>query len=198
MALRFCTDVSLADWIVASELPWSRLVCFGPSKFGAYGRLRFLPDPVFESQTENEADREHAPSASEQWRALFELLASHTGTREDCYFGLWEGWPLPDSVRQLPVFGVPRHARFPARRYFLFNGPLVDACDWGDDFYVHPESFWEAAFVWPADHAWCVANDVDPHWAGIGANANVIDQLLLDARLDVVAADPSQVQPNYA
>jgi hypothetical protein len=44
------------------------------------------------------------------------------------------------------------------------------------------------AFIWPADHAWCVANDVDPHWAGIGADVSAVSELLADPRLDVVAA----------
>ena len=55
----------------------------------------------------------------------------------------------------------------------------------------------DPAFVWPADHAWCLANDVDPHWAGIGADASAIDDLVADPRLDVVPADPRLRQPSY-
>jgi hypothetical protein len=55
----------------------------------------------------------------------------------------------------------------------------------------------DLAFIWPADRAWCVANDVDPHWAGIGADVSAIDQLLADPRLDVVPADPREDQPSY-
>ena len=55
----------------------------------------------------------------------------------------------------------------------------------------------DPAFIWPADHTWCVANDVDPHWAGIGADLSAIDQLLANPRLDVVAADPREEQPTY-
>ena len=55
----------------------------------------------------------------------------------------------------------------------------------------------EPAFVWPADRAWCVAKDVDPHWAGIGGAAALVTELTGDPRLDVVAADPTQDQPAY-
>ena len=55
----------------------------------------------------------------------------------------------------------------------------------------------DPAFIWPADHAWCIANDVDPHWAGVGADGSAIDELLADSRLDVVPADRSQDQPYY-
>jgi hypothetical protein len=53
------------------------------------------------------------------------------------------------------------------------------------------------AFVWPADHAWCFASDVDPHWAGIGADRKVVDRLVADRNLDVVHADPEERQPTY-
>jgi hypothetical protein len=52
--------------------------------------------------------------------------------------------------------------------------------------------------VWPADRTWCVAKDVDPHWAGIGADDDAIEPLLADPALDVVRADPTQPQPRYA
>ena len=55
----------------------------------------------------------------------------------------------------------------------------------------------DPAFIWPADHAWCIANDVDPHWIGIGADTPAIDQLVAHPLLDVVPADPRQEQPYY-
>ena len=53
------------------------------------------------------------------------------------------------------------------------------------------------AFVWPADRTWCVAADIDPHWAGIGASVPAIKQLIADRRLDAVEADPTEEQPAY-
>ncbi|EME65188.1 hypothetical protein [Amycolatopsis decaplanina] len=76
----------------------------------------------------------------------------------------------------------------PHREYFLFSGRPADAGFWGTP---------GPAFVWPADHAWCVAKDVDPHWAGIGATATTLDRLVADPRLDIVAADPDREQPAY-
>lgn len=52
--LRFCADVSPADWItrsrdatddVASGQAWKALALFGPPEFEAYARVRFRPDP---------------------------------------------------------------------------------------------------------------------------------------------------------
>jgi len=44
---------------------------------------------------------------------------------------------------------------------------------------------------------WCVAADIDPHWAGVGATVPVIERLLADRRLDAVAADPDSKRPAY-
>ena len=98
------------------------------------------------------------------------------------------------SKSQLPQVVVPNRA------YFLFRGPLPDAYDWGEAELLAGQTrlhALEPAFVWPADHAWCVALDVDPHWAGIGADTHVIDQLVRDTRFDTVRADPTEKQPSY-
>jgi hypothetical protein len=85
------------------------------------------------------------------------------------------------------------------RKYLLFQGPLSGAGDWGaaDLWPGYARGYLPAAFVWPADHAWCVAHDIDPHWAGIGADAEVVDRLVAEPRLDVVRADPSDRQPSF-
>ncbi|GIE89658.1 hypothetical protein SAMN06264365_118138 [Actinoplanes regularis] len=88
----------------------------------------------------------------------------------------------------------------PHRSYFLFRGRLADIGDW-DAAEMWPGQprldMPDPAFVWPADHAWCVANDVDPHWAGIGADLSAIDELIANPDIDVVPADPREDQPYY-
>jgi hypothetical protein len=83
----------------------------------------------------------------------------------------------------------------PHRRYFLLHGSLADLGSWDETLgggYVPPP-----AFAWPADHNWCLASDVDPHWAGIGAEQAAIDTLLNAPELDVVPAQPTEPQPTY-
>ncbi|WP_287003679.1 MULTISPECIES: hypothetical protein [Gordonia] len=53
------------------------------------------------------------------------------------------------------------------------------------------------AFVWPADRAWCFTEDVDPHFATIGASTAAIASLLRDTRIDTVADDPDVSPPFY-
>jgi hypothetical protein len=88
----------------------------------------------------------------------------------------------------------------PSRDYFLLEGDVSDLADWdATRAWLGQRSLLDVppAFMWPADHAWCIACDVDSHWAGIGAASTALDELLADPRLDVVAADPRAVQPEY-
>ena len=79
----------------------------------------------------------------------------------------------------------------PNRTYYLLHGPLADFGQWG----VRETGHNPAAFVWPADHAWCIASDVDQHWAGIGASSNAINRLLAQQDLDIVTANPDAGAP---
>jgi hypothetical protein len=185
--------------------------------------LRFLPDPDYQGQSENDVDiDENAPSETEQLREVLTVLTRHTRTPDDCYFCLWDGWGstfpadagawtlnssagatwAEPALAPAPRSSTPVRPKVvvPHRAYFLFHGAVSEFGDWG------PLEMWPAqasayvpdpAFIWPADHAWCVAKDVDPHWAGIGAGALAIAQLIADPCLDVVPADPAADQPSY-
>jgi hypothetical protein len=99
VSLAICSDLSPASWIVTSDVPWIRLVTFGPAGFAAYARVRFIPDPTHQGQRETEADPGASPSEVEQ-RALLQILATETSDPSNCYFGLWEGWGFPESLRR--------------------------------------------------------------------------------------------------
>ena len=239
MTLIFCRDLSAADWIVRSDLPWGQLVSFGPAGFDSYARLRFLPDPVRPGQRENDAEDD---GRADQLPTLLEVLATQTASPDDCYFCVWDGFAdtRPRSADQaasspgrssaparyidpdggkallgqtsaqpgyqpLPPMATPSTPQppkvvVPARAFWLFRGPLGDvgswdsAQEWSADYRLLGA---EPAFIWPADHAWCVANDVDPHWAGVGGTAPLISRLMADPRLDLVPADPAEDPPFY-
>ncbi|HEY6933071.1 MAG TPA: hypothetical protein VI452_06695 [Marmoricola sp.] len=105
--------------------------------------------------------------------------------------------PLPARVSTTPE---PVKVVVPHRAYWLFRGPLADVGRWraAHGWPGEPRlSDAEPAFVWPADHAWCVAKDVDPHWAGIGGTAALVSRLVAAPLLDVVPADPDEPPPAY-
>jgi hypothetical protein len=227
VTLTFCPDVAAADWIAHCDVPWQRLVEFGPAGFEAYARLRFLPDPVRPGQSENDAAR--GDWRDQQLPILFEVLATQTTTPADCYFCVWDGFDQagvviddgdayvdagtdpalfdPDARpgwRPAPIASTSSpyvsQVVVPHRAYWLFRGPVADLRSW-DAAEGWPRSSRlggaQPAFVWPADHAWCLAWDVDPHWAGLGGTSALITRLVDDPRLDVVPADPTQEQPHY-
>jgi hypothetical protein len=186
-------ETSGGDWLRASGASWSQVVRFGPAAFEAYARLRFIPDPDPERPGQTESDVELPdlhPSELDQVRLALRVLAPFTYTPHDCWFAVWDGWgdglEIPGG---LPLLELPH------RRYGLLRGSL-DAVDaWQrvsrGEFTTSP------AFVWPEDRRWCLAGDVDPHWAGIGADEAAIRALLAEPRLDVVRADPAERQPSY-
>jgi hypothetical protein len=191
LRLRFCPDTSAADWLVSSATPFQQLITFGPSGFAAYARLRFIPDPTGPGQQETDAEVPDVHlSDTEQTRRALRLLAPFTSTPKECYFCLWEGYadaPLPQPG---PLVELPH------RRYALLRGTLGDIDAWESDL-GGGQSIAPPAFVWPADHRWCLAADVDPHWAGVGAEQAAIDALLGDPRLDCTPARPADAQPRY-
>ena len=196
--LERCSDLSAAAWLERGNDPWPVLVTFGPSGYPSYARLRFLADPAFEGQPEGDADLGIAPYDTDQWPVLLEHLASHTRTPDDCFFCLWDGWPEVHAVLSGPRLGIPAGTYPPVRGYFVFHGPLSDFGIWGPpDIWPAEPPTCEPAFIWPADHSWCVANDVDPHYAGIGGERQLIEQLVSDSRLDVVATAPRDNHPRY-
>jgi hypothetical protein len=93
-----CQQVASADWLVHSKTPWPQLATFGPSGFEAYARLRFIPDPEFVGQRENDVSIpiDH-PSNIELARRALLHLASFTDTADECYFCLWTGYTQPGA-----------------------------------------------------------------------------------------------------
>lgn len=223
MSLSYCSDVSPAEWLTAGETDAWQLITFGPACFADYARLRFIPDPAYLGQLESDVEDDDIPeSEAAVVRGVLNVLARHTTTPTDCFFCLWDGWgsaihggdglrianfdtgtvtrgPLMAPAFDQRVLHGPK-VSIPHRDYFLFRGPLADFGDWGAANYLPDRPRTDMpnpAFIWPVDRAWCVTNDVDPHWAGIGATAAAIDDLLASPALDIVRADPTNAQPAY-
>lgn len=199
MSVTLCSDVSAAAWIDSADLSWGRLVCLGPDGFERYARLRFIPDPERPDQHEGDVPTAGDPAPEiEQLRTAADVLRAHTSTPQSCFFGLWDGWGIfPADGPAKPAWVVPD------RDFFLFHGPLDalgDEAQWRPVLRSSGQGWWlpTPAFVWPEDRAWCLAKDVDPHYAGIAAAPAAIEDLLAHPHLDVVPADPTQVPPHYS
>lgn len=162
MSLSLCTDISAADWLVGQDLPWYQLTASGPIGFPAYARLRFIPDPTYEGQRENDAEGpadtltpadDGYLTENDQFKIVAEILTPYTSTPEDCFFCLWDGWGQDVIGDDLPMVKIPN------RDYWLFRGALSDLGDWGSDVKMESyETVQNPAFMWPADRAWWIAS----------------------------------------
>jgi hypothetical protein len=130
---------------------------------------------------------------------------------EQCFFGLWAGYgfagtplvregsppaaplpdPIPDAVRAGPPIELPH------REYLLYEGP-VEAITATADF-GHGQT---ANLAWPADHAWCLATEIDLAWTYVGGSESLVERLLADERIEALPAgadDPlTRIEPFVA
>jgi len=111
----------------------------------------------------------------DQFAAVAAVLARHTGTPDDCWFGFWEGRGAAQSLG-LPRFG-PR-LKIPQRENFLIHGTVHDA--------VRALDSWGPNLWWPQDRAWFVATDIDLMSTYIGSSADCARALHACRSLEVV------------
>ena len=190
MQFRHADSAEPATWI--SRLTFQEATTFGPPVFESHVRLRFIPDPIRPGQSENEIEvPEGHPSDLDQARRAISHLTAHTTTPDRCYLCIWDGYHY-DHLPAGPRVAVD----LPHRRYLLLEGGLDGVQSWESDLGLGAPLV-PPALVWPADHAWIFVSDVDPHWAGIGAHQQAIDELLSDPVLDIVVADPTKPQIYY-
>jgi hypothetical protein len=145
-------------------------------------------------------------------KALAAIARGWTTTPEDCWFCVWDGFgwdaaavsavftadgeadgeeppevveqprtdPLPGWVRDGPRVSLPN------REHLLYRGSVEDVtATAGLDGGGQCASLW-----WPADHAWCVATDVDLQWTYVAGSRGLIDAILADDRIEALPASP--------
>jgi hypothetical protein len=97
---------------------------------------------------------------------LAAVLARHTTTPEDCWFGLWAGFGF--MLADGPVLELPD------RELWLVRGPVTLATA---NLAAEPNEQ-SANLWWPADRAWCVATDIDQQTTFVGGSPACIAEVL--------------------
>ncbi len=194
----FETSADAARWLVEradldSSAGAARTLLLGPDGFDAYVRILGLPDPTRAGLAEAEIAEdilEAFPADVELVGKCIEALRDHTGTPDELYFLLWDGWPYSAS---LPSTG--RITVGPSRRFALARGTYSGWRDWVD---TDAQGGYPPGFVWPADRSWCVAYDVDSHFAGVGGTEDAVAEVRAQAFAAVAWASTDAVPALYA
>lgn len=148
--------------------------------------------------------------------ALRDVLARHTETADQCWFGLWHGFgSSPSDWAGAPTF------RLPGREYLLFTGSLASVVDLSSEFHhagleqvasrgeldvVTTEpgrmtvaqqiaiarefrrdgSVQSPSLWWPQDRAWFVASEIDLDSTIVAGTHSLIVDLLADPMIEAL------------
>jgi len=120
-------------------------------------------------------DEGHLPSVPATRMAA--VLRRHTGTPDDCWFGVRVGGGV--VAADAPGLMLPN------REHWLIRGPVeLAAANLADEPSEQSAHLW-----WPADRAWCVATDVDLVSTYVGGSAACVADLLATPGLEVAPVD---------
>jgi hypothetical protein len=121
----------------------------------------------------------------EEFDVLCEIIAKVSGDTSQCYFGLCliEGWLSSFSADELqPLLSLPLD-----RDYIVLNGPLSAINE------IHREGSWRALpnLIWPADHSWLVASEVDFDSTLVGGSLELIQAIIDSPQLEAWLVEPT-------
>lgn len=167
-----------SGWVGRKLIRWREVAA--SAGLGPLDRLARSPVPPERTAVTAAGTPLHGELASEDQDRLLPILAEHTSTALRCWFCVWDGYGPPVNPPGGPAVPLPTVRGSLERRYYLYAGQLGEVMQLS-----LPPSVW-----WPADHAWCLASDVDLAWTYIGGPAGLADQLLADPFLEVMPADP--------
>ncbi len=146
------------------------------------------------------AEPERGTLPCDEVLVLIELLGECTTTPDACWFCIWDGYgwfseggtvmlsgedsngTATSSIVPEGVLTGPR-VHLPQRDYLLYGGPITAGTALGRDPWYQTPNLW-----WPEDRAWCVASEIDLPCTYVGGDAQLIERLVGDSRLEVLPA----------
>jgi hypothetical protein len=118
--------------------------------------------------------------------ALSDVLSRYTASPDRCFFAVWTGYSdIRNELTRAPVVVLP-----PEREMFLLEGPIEAAVEAVDEQGSRRSVRW-----WPADHTWCVGNDLYADSVYVAGSQECISALVTDPRLETQVVHHSDVYP---
>jgi len=111
-------------------------------------------------------------------KRLVAILRTFTATPDRCYFGVWEGFGVPE----LNAFANEPRLMLTHRAYFLFLGPIDAVTSLSFGTFQQTPNLW-----WPEDRAWCVATDIDLSETYLAATEGCAKRVVADPGLEAYA-----------
>lgn len=113
----------------------------------------------------------------DEFASVIALLARHTQDPARCTAGLWEGWgSLSEELGGDPLSWPS--LELPNRNYLLFDAALDAFADAGWPVHGSWPSAQAPNQLWPEDHGWFLASDVDFDSTVVGGSRELIDALV--------------------
>jgi hypothetical protein len=163
------------------------------------------PDSLnFKGSLWSGAAPERGGLAPAPFAALCDILAAHTHTPTECFFGIWNGfgWVHGGNVRMSATGTEPVPAAFteeerdqarlalPGREYVLLTGPLSAASQVGDPNGLRGFEPHSPNLMWPADRTWFVASEIDFDSTLVGGTTDLVGAILDSPGLDAWPVEP--------
>ncbi len=109
---------------------------------------------------------------------LAAVLAEHTTTPGDCWFGVWDGYGF--ITADAPTLSLP------GRDHWLVRKPAaLAAANMAEEPWEQSANVW-----WPADRAWCVATDLDLMTSYLAGTRACVDAVVDAAGIEAFPVPP--------
>jgi hypothetical protein len=201
---RRLTDVATGDWVndrlLADRPPGCRVGSVVPTGFARVVRvLHPVGDGGSWAQVAAEAGRSMHPLV--QWGSIaghfdgsgrsgdrdpdegsvpaetLGIILERCPAHEDLVFAVWAGY---GSWENRATRG-PLMRGWGGRDYLLFSAPKAPIGAWPGMHDSWPQS---ANLIWPSDHSWCIATEIDWDSTLIAGEIAMTDEILADTRLE--------------
>lgn len=207
--LRLVRDSGPTVWLNASLNPETFRVCsIVPDGLPAYVRILQRPvlgdgttsrwsafsgganiapgrlfDELFPAEAAGGAETCLGSLHAADMRALVPILKNATGAGGYCWVAVWDGYGGGESWK--PTWPAPVH--MPGRDYYLFRGTLDGLLDppWQEPPFG-PDTF--GNLIWPDDHSWVVASEIDLDSTYVGGPVSLIEAILNHPELETTPA----------
>lgn len=109
---------------------------------------------------------------------ILDAILDHCGSTGDVFHAVWDGFGYWAEADDDPTVRV----RGRGRDYFLFEGPKRAVMHWPGMDAIWSQS---ANRIWPKDHAWCIATEIDWDSTLVAGPAAMCSAILTDDRVEV-------------